>query len=594
MFARIMLCAVLGISLPAAALGQVPGRAAPPAVESPRLFSSQGGKYPDGFTGQYRYVYELVARRYVNMEAARTLKPYEGKIATAQERDRRIKELLAQIDDRWLKFRSGDDLVDAGHRFDLGLVSPGFHLDYRDGGWVVSIVFARTAAEKAGLRPGDRIVSIDGNELTAAMNQSQIDWTVGNFPGTEVEVEYLAPGAKEKSAVQLTYAAYDNTVVAVTMLPGKVLFVKVTTFMNFNLLNEFAREVAKAARESDGQIAGIVLDLRGNTGGYMDLAFEFAGAFIAKGEFCRTVGRDGRVLHETTHSALPYLPELLNPSADNVKLVNALYKAPMVVLTNGSTMSAAEMLTSALKDCKRATIVGEQTWGKAASFHTLAVAGGELQLVTGRFAGPSGYDHGRRGISPHKVVVQPRNPDGDPQLEAAVVALKTAPFQPVDEERAAKNSDALLLVWGPVVAGCLLLACAIGLGVHLATRRSRKSPVLDPKPDFSWIAGSSGDGDVQVADVADGEIVTGAALGGTVPTGLRERDETLGASLLEPDEFRFDDRGEVCSKILPPDSHWIGAPCHLCGKKFAAGDDINHHTTSGGCSTYCVECIEKV
>lgn len=338
-----------------------------------------------------------------------------------------------------------------------------------------------------------------------------------------------------------------------------------------------------------------MLDLRGNTGGYMDLAFEFAGAFIRKGEFCRTVGRDGRVLHETSHSALPYLPELLKSTAANVKLVNALYDAPMVVLTNGSTMSAAEMLTSALKDCKRATILGEQTWGKAVSFHTLAVAGGELQLVTGRFSGPSGYDHGQRGIPPHKVVVQPRNPDGDPQLEAALIALKTAPFQPGDGSKSPPRNDTAvaLMMWGPPVVGCLLLAVALGLGIHLATRRSRKSPVRDPQPDFGWVEGYTGDGEVQVADGADNETVTVAAVGAMVKTGLRERDESLAASLLEPEEFPRD-RGEVCNEIVSPDSHWIGVPCQLCGKRFAAGDDINHHNSSGGCSTYCVVCIEKV
>lgn len=592
MFARIMLCAALAFSLPGTALAQLLRIA--PEVETPRIFSGQSVKYADGFTGQYRYVYELISRRYPDMEAVKTLKPYQGKITTAEERDRRIKELVGQLNDRWLKFRSAADLSDANDRYLLGLVTPGFMLDQRNGGWFVSVVWARGAAEKAGLRPGDRIVSIDGTELTDEMTRSQVDWTLANYPDIEVDVEYFAPGAKEKSTVKLKYAAQDNTVVAAKMLPGKVLYVQVTTFMNFNLLNEFARQVAGAVRESEGEVAGIVLDLRGNTGGYMDLAFEFAGAFIREGEFSKTVSRDGRVLHQTTHRALPYLPELLTPSAANVKLVNALYDAPMVVLTNGSTMSAAEMLTSALKDCKRATILGEKTWGKAVSFHTLAVAGGELQLVSGRFAGPSGYDHSERGIEPHKVVVQPRNPDGDPQLEAALVALKTAPFQRRNDQSRESSEVMLLIQWGPPVVGVILLAVLAGGLLHRIARRKPVGPVRNPEPDFSWIAGyEGGEGDVQVVDAADSDAA--AAGGVAAPSGaLRARDDTVVGSLLEPDEYRPDDRGEVCTEILPPDSHWIGAPCQLCGRRFSAGDDINHHNTSSGCSTYCVVCIEKV
>ena len=562
MFARICLCAVLYFAVPLTASAQV--MRAAPAPETPRLFSSQGVKYADGFTGEYRQVYELIARRYVDRQVVKQLKPYDGPIADAAERDRRIKELVEQLNDRWTKFRSADDLADAQDRFDVGAVSPGFALDRSEAGWVVSYLWCRGAAEKSGLRRGDRIVSVNGAELSAAMSQSELEWTICGSVGEEVEVRYFSPGAKQKSTTKLTYLAYDPTVVSAKLLDGNVLYVQVTTFSNFNLLNDFARAMAAVMRQAKGQVTGIVLDLRGNTGGYMDLAFEFAGAFVRSGPISRTTSRDGRVLHDTTHIAQPYLPELLNLSQANLKLVEALYDAPMVVLVNSSTMSAAEMLTSALKDSGRATILGEQTWGKAVSFISVPVCAGQLQLVTGTFAGPSGYNHNLKGIAPHEVLVQPRQANGDPQLERALVLLKSKKVAsvPGDVNDARKDSNAVLVFLGSM--SIFLLAVVIGL---IASKvKSRKSSAVR-EPDFSW------------AETAD---ETGAVPPGSVDLTLPDGEPAPMATVV------------LDSSIVAPDSYYIGVRCPICYRRFAAGDDIIHRACNSGCFTYCADCIGRV
>ncbi len=573
---RIFLCLSLMLCVPAASQAQVlHAMPAPAAVpETPRLFSGQGVAYELTFSGQYRQVFDLIARRYADRDAVAKLKPFEGAIKTAAERDQRIKELLGQLKDRWTEYRSAADYADAAHLRDLGLVGPGVLLDRSEGGWKVSLVFARSAAEKAGLRAGDRVVTIGGNKLEPFLSQAELNFAISGAIDTEVEIEYVPAGKPEKATTKLKYQPYDGTIVQAKRLAGNVVYVQVTTFMNYNLLREFAAALAAMQNEGDGRIEGVVLDLRGNTGGYMELAFEFAGAFIKSGPIARTVGRDGRIAHETVYTAQGYLPELLKPTARNLQLVEALQSKPMVVLVNGSTMSAAEMLTNALKDSGRAEIIGERTWGKGVSFNTFPAFGGELQLVTGTFAGPSGYQHNGKGITPHTVVSQPRHSAGDPQLEAALAAVarkpETAAVQPAPGS-VANAGMSVGLAFALVTVLVFLLAAVFGLMAYWLSRRYSVTPVRHPEPDFSW----TGDEPEVVAEVP----------------ALATMDGEL-ASALIPAEEGADELENVDMQILAAGSYFIGTPCQQCGHRFEESDVITHKAESSGCFSYCLHCAQ--
>lgn len=579
---RLFLSVALLFVVPAMAPAQVLRAAPKPAAEPPRLFSSQGTRFGDSFNEQYRQVYEVVARRYASREVVSKLKLHEGVIKTVEERDQRIKELLAQLDDEWTEYRTAAEILEVMHWRDMGYVSPGMRLDRRPEGWVVSIVGARTAAEKAGLRPGDRVVEFDGAPLTLEMTKREANLGVLGLVGGEVEVKFVEAGKKEPTTTKLTYLPYDATVVEAKRLPGNVVYVRVTTFMNWNLLREFAAALSAMQAEGEGRIDGLILDLRGNTGGLVDLAFEFAGAFVKQGAIGRTRSREGRVARETTFITEDYLPELMTATKANTDLVAALQKVPMVTLINGSTMSSGELLVNALKDSGRSEVLGEQTWGKGVSFVSLPCFGGELQLVTGTFTSPTGFNHNKKGIAPHTVVVQPRQGE-DLQLKEALASIerKVAAAASPAGESARNSRDTVEMVMALLIAIGLVFVVGSLFGVigyWLSTRRTR---TVSDTPVPTWVQ------ELEAEGIIEPLVLDDEPAAGSVPvTDL----DVVDLSLTEADNVvlpGFD------AEILPADSLYINTPCNQCGTRFAEGDLITHLPESSGCFTYCLQCMHS-
>lgn len=575
---RMLFCALLLVGMPVTCFAQVLRAVPPPApAAEPRLFCGQFVTYSDDFDGQYQQFYDYVAAHYVDRQAVSKLKPFKGHIDTAGERDLLFKELLAQLNDRWTQFYSSEDIAAAQLLQSKGLTGPGLRLDPSKEGWSVAFVFARGAAELAGLRAGDTVLEVDGIKLTPDLTRKTVDELISRKPGVDAEFTVLESGAVKPAKIRVRYLPSDTTLVEAKMLEGNVVYVRVTTFMNYQLLRQFSAALAKMQREARGRIEGIVLDLRGNTGGYMDLAFQFAGAFVNEGPIARTTGRNGRVAVDTVYSAQGYLPELLEPTPANLQLVEDLLTKPMVVLINGSSMSAAEMLTSALKDSKRAQVVGERTWGKAVSFQTIACYGGMLQLVTGTFAGPSGYNHNLQGIDPTTKVVQPRRSTRDIQLESALLALQpqAKPAMDVTPSQTSTYDQRTVLA---VILCLWTLGGVLGVTAYiLSSRRKRARPVVE-EPDFSWAQ--------PVDDVVRTEQpVLEAMLGCDVE---EEVAGVLAEAPPEPDSaLATTDRQTVLAE-----SFYIGSPCYLCQHRFREGDIITHRSEGSGCFSYCLRCAQ--
>ncbi len=150
--------------------------------------------------------------------------------------------------------------------------------------------------------------------------------------------------------------------------------------------------------------AGFVLDLRGNPGGLLNESVSVTSLFVERGLIATTKGRKWKT-------------QKLRASGDAV-----LSKAPMVTLVDGHTASAAEIVTGALKDDKRATIVGRRTFGKGVIQELLPLSnGGALDLTVGRYFTPDGFDLGGKGIEPNVVVK--KNASEKEQLNIALTVL---------------------------------------------------------------------------------------------------------------------------------------------------------------------------
>lgn len=273
------------------------------------------------------------------------------------------------------------------------------------GGVVVGQVFPNTPALEAGLRRGDRVVAVDGKPTTGQA-QEQIIASIRGPEGTQVTLTVQRAGVADFS-VTITRRKYDLPLSSWTMIPGRrVAFIR---------LDSFATGAGKAvvaalgAAEKAGATA-IVFDLRDNGGGYVNEAVAVASQFVGDGTVYQSVDRSGAV------KDIPVEPGGLATTI------------PLVVLTNGSTASAAEIVTGCIQDAGRAQVVGEKTFGTGTVLGRFELADGSvLRIGTERWLTRDGRPIWHEGLDPSVAVplpasVVPLTPDGVNGMTAAELA----------------------------------------------------------------------------------------------------------------------------------------------------------------------------
>ncbi|MFE0102789.1 S41 family peptidase [Streptomyces sp. NPDC059009] len=242
-----------------------------------------------------------------------------------------------------------------------------------DGGIEVSRVQEGGPADRAGIREGDRLSSIDGERVTGRPVTEVVALLRGDHAGTPVELR-LERGTRAWSET-VHRARLSTDSVAVTHLSGGAVLIKVAAFTKGS--GARVREAVRAAPEG----AGILLDLRGNSGGLVTEAVTASSALLDGGLVATyDVRGEQRALHA-------------EPGGDTAR--------PVVVLVDGGTMSAAELLTGALQDRGRAVVVGSRTFGKGSVQMPSRLPDGSVaELTVGHYRTPSGRAVDGRGITP--------------------------------------------------------------------------------------------------------------------------------------------------------------------------------------------------
>ncbi|HUR39609.1 MAG TPA: S41 family peptidase [Verrucomicrobiae bacterium] len=256
-----------------------------------------------------------------------------------------------------------------------------------------------TPAHKAGVQAGDLIVKIDetpvkGMSLTDAVKKMRGD------PGSKITLTLVREGTAEPLVLEMKRDVINVSSVRGRMLEPGMGYLRVSTFSSLTgkaLSDEF-KKLRKAA--PGGQLKGLVLDLRNNPGGVLNAAIEVSDAFLDKGIVVSIKGRVNDANRE--YNATPG---------------DMLDGKPIVILVNGGSASASEIVAGALQDHKRALVVGTKTFGKGSVQTILPLQNDSaIKLTTARYYTPSGRSIQAEGIGPDITIrpVKVSKPDGAP------------------------------------------------------------------------------------------------------------------------------------------------------------------------------------
>lgn len=269
-------------------------------------------------------------------------------------------------------------------------------------------------AMKAGLRAGDWIVSIDGAE-TGGMGIEEAVSKIRGPKGTVVKLLIMRKDLKEPQEFAITRATIIVESVKWEMKTVKGKKIAHITISHFNdtTESEFNDAVRNALLESP---AGLVLDLRNNPGGFLDTAVKVTGEWTPNQTVTIEKFSDGKEQNYNASSG------------------GRLSDMPTVVLVNGGSASASEIVAGALKDYGKATIVGETTYGKGSVQDYLEYGDGSaLKITIALWLTPKGTSIDKQGITPDievKMTPEDFNAEKDPQLDKAVQLLIAPPAAP--------------------------------------------------------------------------------------------------------------------------------------------------------------------
>jgi carboxyl-terminal processing protease len=296
----------------------------------------------------------------------------------------------------------------------------GAELRMKDGHVVVVAPLDDSPAQKAGIRPGDVITKVDGEDIMG-LPLGQVVQRILGPTGTLVTLTLLAPSSGRAREVTLTRAQITLHNVTWHVLPGtRLAHLRIASFSEG--VSEDLRKVLQEVQKE--KINGLVFDLRNDPGGLLDEAIDVASEFLTGGNVLLERNAQGKT------TPVPVRPGGVAP------------QLPMVTLINQGTASAAEIVAGALRDAHRSELVGETTFGTGTVLSQFQLTDGSaLLLATEEWLTPSGTTIWHHGIKPQVVVPLPvdafplfpeeerdmTGPElqkrGDPQLNAAIQAL---------------------------------------------------------------------------------------------------------------------------------------------------------------------------
>jgi carboxyl-terminal processing protease len=246
-----------------------------------------------------------------------------------------------------------------------------------------------TPAAKAGVLANDIITHLD-DEPVQGLTLNQAVEKMRGPEGTKIKLTVMRKGSDQPIEITIIRARIQVRAVRSRLEGDDVGFIRLTQF-NEQTTENFKSAVADISAQSRGKLKGFIIDLRNNPGGLLDQAISVADQFLEKGEIVSTRGRNAE---ETQRF--------------NARAGDLAKGKPVIVLINGGSASASEIVAGALQDHKRATVIGTRSFGKGSvqTIIPLGAGNGALRLTTARYFTPSGRSIQAKGITPDVEVLQ--------------------------------------------------------------------------------------------------------------------------------------------------------------------------------------------
>lgn len=331
-----------------------------------------------------------------------------------------LKGMLSQLDPH-SEFMTADEFAETEEELTNEFSGVGIQVEQRDNKIVVITPIAGTPAERAGVRRGDQLIKVDGKELESPTLEKSVKLIRGK-PGSEVTLTmYRTSQDRELDFKLKRERILLDSVRNGSLRSDGIGYLQITQFSE-HTGEEFADTIDQMEKQG---MKALVIDLRNNPGGLLDAAIEVCSEFFDHNEL--VVYTQGRT------------PDSRQNFTADGKHPRRTY--PIAILINGGTASAAEIVSGAMKDTKRAVIVGERSFGKGSVQSVIELGNGEgMRLTTARYYTPSGISIHERGVAPQVEVEISEDDEAKLRLQQSRVDLNAPAefadrfgFQPVED-----------------------------------------------------------------------------------------------------------------------------------------------------------------
>jgi carboxyl-terminal processing protease len=281
-----------------------------------------------------------------------------------------------------------------------------------------------TPAFHAGLESGDLIIRLDDKSVKGMTLNDAVKIMRGD-PGTDIKLTVIREGADKPLPFTVT-----RDIISVKSVKSRILepdygYIRISNFQS-KTARDLVSEISNLKKENETELKGLVLDLRNNPGGVLSAAADVSDAFLDEGKLVFTRGR-------VENSEFEF----------NAKPGDIMNGLPVVVLINGGSASASEIVAGALQDHKRAVIMGSKSFGKG-SVQTIQElrSGGAVKITTARYFTPSGRSIQGEGITPDIILerYEIKDSDDDSSLRIKEADLKGSISNPTQSQKALKKA----------------------------------------------------------------------------------------------------------------------------------------------------------